>query len=1191
MEEPERERKKWAKERWREAQEACKKFTDQLDLPDEKKQEYKAQCQLNAATATPEEYREIRVVVQEGTADRETQLRNLGAFLTLPPEVRKVALAQEQQKKAVPPTAREAKAKVPSAVETHGEGIQHAKSLLLSKGAASLPAVQKVLESHRVFCEREALKAHTPQLGQEFLEYCLTKVPARAKEEILRELGLSPAEFDRLQEQVIYCTRESAKARTKQWKEEYEADCLDQLPPKLRESAYFLLYGARRGALNAPPKVLPFQENGESETTLVKPLSGELEGSLGGALEADAADATEFHLLAYPPRRPGDVVSTRSTSLTIPEGVKLHFQEEFGEKTPLYYKAIGIYERVFAEGVKASCKKVQGFLDCQTLTAPEFAAYLGDPYEEWEKYSRLRRGKTPGVGYKLWDSTYYTLFNTIKGTGHFLNKITSFTNLLGEFRNQYAVGSYLLTGHLPYSFKWQISKAWGVTPAWVRNTTFGWRRKLDAQAAFQKSFPAFQINQVVSQTQGLKDELQMVLKGSQVTKSMLQVLNLLQKYQLLHLLLWDQAFPQIPGLLTGELHAAAEQLRTTMCARLTGAQRTALVAKVYPTPLHITESEFQASAEAIMRGVGVTLERIQQELDTARANLARMQGDSPEKNELESEVKQNQFRYTRLKRFQNHCKLLNDDRRKFAYLFQLILPASRQLRSLASIIASVLPRWGGRKRRVLAALGAILSRACLLKFAGEPAKVVATLQPLLAPQVLLTAPFCGKDRRKQLQPLELPAAFAKQQFPPLYVQEPTTLREQLDLDKAPADRRPPKQIVTETRARAQGLPPVRPGLIFLLPKSQVKAAWEIVRTAQKVIPKTGAKCAVVPSELAENAVFTQYFTRALPMKARFTIDMVTFLQQGAHLSPPRVLPPRGPNHKLIVNLLFHGEAKAFQKAPKFYDMTYYRKKGTTSGRTVTVTPPHPLEKGRLLGLDINRISTKDIVKFATPSEKVESDAEGVQVHLLRDRMSKMRNDPKYKTPGKKKPKSQFGRVWKAIAEGEKHKSPKLGRLRMERTLLYQRWSNLKKALDREVSLAGARVLITQGAEVLAVEELGLDPRGKAGRLGAIITDMPKRAAITAAMVAKANQHHMINNKWRPPVAMPDQVPVVLEPVSPFWTSQLCPDCGGKLVGTQDYDIVYCPQCRKYFNRHESAARVVAQRGQRKWQRRAAHGLL
>jgi hypothetical protein len=212
------------------------------------------------------------------------------------------------------------------------------------------------------------------------------------------------------------------------------------------------------------------------------------------------------------------------------------------------------------------------------------------------------------------------------------------------------------------------------------------------------------------------------------------------------------------------------------------------------------------------------------------------------------------------------------------------------------------------------------------------------------------------------------------------------------------------------------------------------------------------------------------------------------------------------------------------------------------------------------------------------------------VHLLRKKMSRMRNDPRYKTPGTKRPKSQFGRVWKAITEAEKRHSPKLGRLRMERTLIYQRWKNLKQALDREVSLAGARVLITQGAEVLAVEALELDPRGQTGRLGTIITDMPKRAAITDAMVANANRYHVIQKKWRPPAAQPDLLPVARESISPFGTSQLCPDCGGKLVGTKDYDRVYCPKCARYWNRHESAARVIAQRGQQKWQERVAYGL-
>ncbi len=204
----------------------------------------------------------------------------------------------------------------------------------------------------------------------------------------------------------------------------------------------------------------------------------------------------------------------------------------------------------------------------------------------------------------------------------------------------------------------------------------------------------------------------------------------------------------------------------------------------------------------------------------------------------------------------------------------------------------------------------------------------------------------------------------------------------------------------------------------------------------------------------------------------------------------------------------------------------------------------------------------------------------------------MRNDPTYKSPGKgkKHPKSQLSRVTKAIAEAEARGSPQLGRLRAERTLLYQRWKNLKGALEDEVILAGARVLITQGAEVLAAEALELDPREKTRPLGAIITDMPKKATLPEAMAEKGVEYHRIVNKWHPPAAQPDQQPIVPEWVRPFLTSRLCPDCGGRLKGTKDYDTVYSPHCDKQHNRHTSAARIVAQRGHKKWQTRTQHGL-
>jgi len=540
-------------------------------------------------------------------------------------------------------------------------------------------------------------------------------------------------------------------------------------------------------------------------------------------------------------------------------------------------------------------------------------------------------------------------------------------------------------------------------------------------------------------------------------------------------------------------------------------------------------------------------------------------------------VNEEKYRYERLNRFRNHCELLRQEVNQFSHLFTIVLPASQQLRAIASLIAHQIPRWGGRNRRVLAALGAILSRACLTKYAGEPAKVVATLQPWLTPEALLTAPFCGKRRRKILQPLELVSAFATQPFPPLYVEEPEDLPTQLERGK--------------------------PALIFVLPKTQVNAAWESLQKAESISPKLRAKRPVIPEALKNDPRFTeQYFQKCaykahlvgLPMEARLTKKMVTILQQGAVFSPPRILPPRGPSRKIIVNLIFHGPPSAFQSPPRFYDMTYNRKKGFAPAKTVSA-PPAKLHQARLLGLDINRIAVKDILTFATGMSNgkevpvpVDCEAECAQVHLIRTRMTQFRKGPKPTVKGVKRRQSQFGRVWKAIATLEARKADpwrKLGHLKAERTLLYRRWSGLKRALDQEVGLAGARVLITQGAGELVVEGLGLDPRGKKGALGAIITDMPKRAAITEAMVEKANQYHMAGTGWR-------EKPIALERVSPFLTSKFCALCRRKLEGKGD--VLQCPNpiCPNYagVNRHTNAAQVITQRGRRKWQKKARAGI-
>jgi len=886
------------------------------------------------------------------------------------------------------------------------------------------------------------------------------------------------------------------------------------------------------------------------------------------------------HTLAAPILR-GHTVRTYSTSLAVPQHIKAALQEQFGADTPIYRQALGVYARVFAEGVKTWCQKVHAFLQCGTRTTTAWNDFLIHPVDN---YSDLRVPKEQDW-YK--QGAYYTLFNSMRGMYTQVGKIAKFSQLLGAFGNQYAVGSYLLTGHFPFAFKRKVAEAWGVTARWVRNTTFGWRRKLENQEVFKNAFPQFCLNKIVNQTEDLKKGLQATL-GALLAEE-LTVLNSLQRDHLLSLLLSDEGKELLLGIVNSALAPFAQQLHATVSKAFSPVARQAFLKEKYPNHMQITAAEFRAAADAIITGVGTTLGKLQASGDALHKRLQALEISTPEYEELKLEVEQEEYRYERLKAFRNHCTLLKDETDKFATLFQVILPASRQLRGFAAIIAALLPKWGGRKRRVLAALGAILSRACLQKYAGEPAKVVATLQPLLTPQVLLTAPFCtARKRRKTLLPLDLVGGFSVVEYPPLYVRE-TLLPAQLDRHKPEADRRPPKEIVRT----------VKPALTFVLPAVQVKAAWESLgdleapNTSTVAVPKTGTRRPIVPEVLKQDPTFSSYFTEALAMEARLTKTMVRVLQRGAFLSPPRILPPRGPSRKVVANLIFHGLAEVFQPPLNWYEMTYTRKGGVQSAPTVSFAPPRPLEAGRVLGLDRNRISSEAILKFATPEAAVESDAECIQVHLLRSKLTQMRNDPTHKSTrtGKKHPTSQLARVSAAIAAAEKRGAPQLGRLMTERTLLYQRWKNVRGALEDEVTLAGARVLITQGAEVLAAEGLELDPRGARRPLGAIITDLPKKAAIPAAMVEKGAQYHRSVNKWRPPAAQPDRQPLVLETVNVFLSSQLCPDCGGRLKGTKDYDTVYCPHCDKQHNRHTSAARIIAQRGRKKWQIRAQHGLV
>ena len=141
------------------------------------------------------------------------------------------------------------------------------------------------------------------------------------------------------------------------------------------------------------------------------------------------------------------------------------------------------------------------------------------------------------------------------------------------------------------------------------------------------------------------------------------------------------------------------------------------------------------------------------------------------------------------------------------------------------------------------------------------------------------------------------------------------------------------------------------------------------------------------------------------------------------------------------------------------------------------------------------------------------------------------------------------------------------------TLLFRRKLHLKRALDEECSLAGARLLLKERAQFLAAESLDLFPRGKRGLLASYITDMPKREEIVSKMVQLAARYHE--------AVTPENgaSQVLLELVDARGTSSYCATCGSKLHSIEGaYDEQWCPSCKKIVNRHGNAAQVIAARG-------------
>jgi hypothetical protein len=145
------------------------------------------------------------------------------------------------------------------------------------------------------------------------------------------------------------------------------------------------------------------------------------------------------------------------------------------------------------------------------------------------------------------------------------------------------------------------------------------------------------------------------------------------------------------------------------------------------------------------------------------------------------------------------------------------------------------------------------------------------------------------------------------------------------------------------------------------------------------------------------------------------------------------------------------------------------------------------------------------------------------------------------------------------------------RLEKELTLINQRKARLKAQLDLEISLAGARVLIQEGADAVAAEDLALTTREKPKKLAKYITDMPKQVDIVERMAEWAGYYHTDMQRR--------EVRVRSYLVDPWRTSRIHANCGGAVQAVRGQsDNQICAKCGALVPRHGNSAQLIAQRG-------------
>jgi len=494
----------------------------------------------------------------------------------------------------------------------------------------------------------------------------------------------------------------------------------------------------------------------------------------------------------------------------------------------------------------------------------------------------------------------------------------------------------------------------------------------------------------------------------------------------------------------------------------------------------------------------------------------------------------------KMKAFHSAVQLLLDNVRLFTVYLELILPSARHLRALAKLISAIIP---GRRRRLVASFAAIIARACAAKYKAAPAKLIGQL----GPEQLITAPFSSVKRKKKEIPLEL------------------VMNKEFLIYRQDNYRNMAAGLVDMIKKRAgKKFHGEYPAMAFGIPKREVKTAMQELNSTLKDR---------ISLDLLKHQYIHHLVTNNLQLEAKLSHRMIEILTNGAQINHSRLRPPLGPSQKLIIDLVFSGLKKCFVPTFKFLDAGNKHKHESNAAfldRKPKSTDRKPPSKDSVLGTDRNRVGIHALY-FATPETVLDTGAELEQVHTIGKKLKVVRKE--LPLIARKIAVTEQALSSCKNRHRQKMLKEKLGRLQVEQTLVHRRKGNLKDTHDLECSLGGARVMLNNRAGALAVEELELSPQDTRSGLAVAITDMPKKAEIVEWMVSYAAGYHELKN----PQKGQDQVQLV--PVDPRGTSQYHAACGAKLQKVPgQYDVMWCPKCKKEVIRHASSAQIIAKRG-------------